>query len=48
MTEINGGLYVVDNPVTGTFELAGTDTTGYTTYTSGGTATRSRSRTSAS
>lgn len=38
MTEVNGGLYVVDNPLSGTFELAGTDTTGYTTYTSGGTA----------
>jgi len=37
MTELNGGLYVVDNPVTGTFELAGTDTTNYSTYTSGGT-----------
>lgn len=37
MTEVNGGMYVVQNPVTGTFELAGTDTTNYTTYTSGGT-----------
>lgn len=37
MTEVNGNLYVVNNPASGTFELAGTDTTNYTTYTSGGT-----------
>ncbi len=37
MTELNGNLYVVDNPSTNDFQLAGTDTTGYGTYTSGGT-----------
>lgn len=37
MTELNGGLYVVANPASGTFELSGTDTTNYGTYTSGGT-----------
>lgn len=39
MTELNGKLFVVDNPDANTFELAGVDTTGYTAYTSGGTAT---------
>lgn len=39
MTELNGKLGVVDNPLTGTFELAGVDSTGYGTYTSGGTFT---------
>jgi len=37
MTELNGSMYVVANPAAGTFELAGTDTTNYGTYTSGGT-----------
>lgn len=37
MTELNGNLYVVDNPDTNDFELAGVDATGYTPYTSGGT-----------
>lgn len=37
MTELNGNLYVVDNPDTDDFELAGVDATGYTPYTSGGT-----------
>lgn len=37
MTELNGNLYVVDNPDTGDFELAGVDATGYTPYVSGGT-----------
>lgn len=37
MTELNGNLYVVDNPTTNDFELAGVDATGYTPYTSGGT-----------
>jgi len=37
MTEVNGNLYVVDNPETNDFELAGVDSTGYTPYTSGGT-----------
>jgi hypothetical protein len=39
MTELNGGTYVVDNPAANTIELAGVDSTGYTTYTSGGTFT---------
>jgi hypothetical protein len=39
MTEVNGNLYVVDNPDTNDFELAGVDATGYTPYTSGGTFT---------
>jgi len=39
MTEVNNKLFVVDNPDTGDFELAGVDSTGYTAYTSGGTAT---------
>ncbi|QRF55740.1 phage tail tube protein [Variovorax paradoxus] len=37
MTEVNGKLFVVDNPETNDFELAGIDATGYTPYTSGGT-----------
>lgn len=37
MTELNGNLYVVDNPDADDFELAGVDATGYTPYTSGGT-----------
>ena len=37
MTELNGNLYVVDNPDTDDFELAGVDATGYTPYVSGGT-----------
>lgn len=39
MTEVNGKLFVVDNPDAGDFELAGVDSTGYTAYISGGTAT---------
>lgn len=39
MTEVNDKLFVVDNPETDDFELAGTDSTGYTPYTSGGTFT---------
>jgi hypothetical protein len=39
MTELNDKLYVVDNPDTNDFELAGVDTTAYTAYTSGGTFT---------
>lgn len=38
MTELNGNHYVVDDPAANTFELAGVDSTGYTAYTSGGTA----------
>lgn len=37
MTELNDNLYVVDNPDTNDFELAGVDATGYTPYVSGGT-----------
>lgn len=39
MTEVNAKLFVVDNPDTNDFELAGVDATGYTPYTSGGTFT---------
>lgn len=37
MTEVNDNVYVVDNPETNDFELAGVDATGYVPYTSGGT-----------
>jgi hypothetical protein len=37
MTELNGNLYVVDDPAANTFELADVDATAYTPYTSGGT-----------
>lgn len=36
MTEVNEGVYVVDNADANTFELAGIDSTGYTPRTSGG------------
>lgn len=39
MTEVNSKLFVVDNPDTNDFELAGVDATQYTPYTSGGTFT---------
>ena len=45
MTQLNGNIYTVRNPAADTFELydldglTKIDTTGYTTYTSGGTAT---------
>lgn len=39
MTELNGNLYVVDNPTTNDFDLAGVDASEYTPYTSGGTIT---------
>lgn len=39
MTELNGRAFVIRNQATNTFELAGIDATGYTAYTSGGTAT---------
>lgn len=39
MTEVNDKLFVVDNPDTDDFELAGVDATGYTPYVSGGTFT---------
>jgi hypothetical protein len=35
MIELNGNLYVVDDPASGTFELAGVDSTGYTAFVSG-------------
>lgn len=38
MTELNGNLYVVDDPVANSFELAGVDSSAYTAYVSGGTA----------
>jgi Ubiquitin-activating enzyme E1 FCCH domain/Phage tail tube protein, TTP len=38
MTELNGGWYIVQGQTANSFELAGIDTTGYGTYTSGGTA----------
>lgn len=39
MTELNGNVYTVANAATNTVELSGIDGTGYTEYTSGGTAT---------
>lgn len=35
MTEVNDNLFVVDNPASGTFELAGTDTTNYGAFVTG-------------
>lgn len=35
MTQVNGNLYVVDNPLTNTFELAGTNTTAYDAFAAG-------------
>ncbi len=40
MTELNGNTYTVANGTGTTFELSGTDTTGFTAYVSDGTATR--------
>lgn len=40
MTELNSSTQVVDNPASGTFELAGSDSTGYNAYVSGGIATK--------
>lgn len=39
MTELNGNLYVVDNPTTNDFDLAGVDAAEYNAYASGGTFT---------
>lgn len=36
MTEVNGGVFVVQNVNSSTFELADVDSTGYGTYSSGG------------
>ena len=36
MTEVNGGYYIVQNALTNSFELADVDSSGYTTYVSGG------------
>jgi len=41
MTQLNTNTYTVANKTTNTFELSGTNTTGFTAYASGGTATRS-------
>ncbi|MEO8630199.1 MAG: phage tail tube protein [Betaproteobacteria bacterium] len=35
MTQVNGKLFAVDNEVSGSFELAGTDTTGYDAFVTG-------------
>lgn len=32
MTQVDGGVYPVDNPLTGTFELNGVDSTGYDAF----------------
>lgn len=40
MTEVNNNHYIVDNSTTNTFELESTDSSGYTAYSSGGTATK--------
>ncbi|MBK8916376.1 MAG: phage tail protein [Phycisphaerales bacterium] len=44
MTEINGKVGVVISLTANTFELRGVDSTNYTTYTSGGSATPSAAR----
>jgi len=38
MTQLNGNLYTVAGMAANTFQLSGIDSTGYTTYTSGGVA----------
>ncbi len=38
MTEVNGKVYVIKTVTANTFELTDTDSTGFTTYVSGGTA----------
>lgn len=38
MTEVNGRTFTIANVAANTFELSGTDSTAYTTYTSGGNA----------
>ena len=39
MIEVNGRAFVVASPVAGSFALKGVDSTGYTTFTTGGTVT---------
>ncbi len=39
MTQLNGQSFMIKVVTANTFELVGSDSTGYTTYTSGGTAT---------
>ena len=39
MTQLNGGIYIVDTPTANTFNLAGTDNTANSPYVSGGTFT---------
>lgn len=39
MVELNGRAFVIANVAANTFQLLGVDSTGYTTWTSGGTAT---------
>jgi len=40
MTQVNGNTYTVANKATNTFELSGTNTSGFGSYSSGGTATK--------
>jgi hypothetical protein len=40
MTDLNGEVFVINNVTTNTFDLVDTDSTGYATYTSGGTAAK--------
>ena len=40
MTEVNGRRFTVANKTTNTFELSGVNSTNYTTYSSGGTASK--------
>lgn len=35
MTQVDGGVYAVDNPVSGAFDLAGVDSTGYDAFAVG-------------
>ncbi len=35
MTELNGNIYAVDNPLTNDFELSGVDATGYAAFSAG-------------
>ena len=42
MTEVNDEYFTIANVTTNTFELSGVDTSGYTAYSSGGTADRNQ------